>query len=287
MKPPPFSYHRPASLDEAFALLGSLENAKVLAGGQSLMPMMNYRYVMPDHVVDLNHCPGLSGVGVEDQTLIIGAMTRQCDLAANDLVARHAPLLVDALHWVGHVQTRNRGTIGGSLSHLDPAAELPAVIAAYDATVTVGNETALRDVSIHEWAAGYMMPAIDENEIAISINIPLSVELDGHAHSFFEIARRHGDFAQAGAGVVLQTVDDRVTDLRIALAGVDIAPVRLRQAEEFAIGKSLTEDVIDEIALFAKAVPGIADVHADESYRQRLAVVVVRRALTQAAGPGP
>lgn len=282
MKPPPFSYHRPESLHEAMTLLGSLDNAKVLAGGQSLMPMMNYRYVMPDHIVDLNRCEDLSGISVDDNTLVIGAMARQFAIADSEIVSKHAPLFIDALHWVGHVQTRNRGTLGGSLAHLDPAAELPAVLAAYDATLTVGSNGTLRQISIHEWAAGYMMPAIDEADIVVAINVPLKAELEGHAHAFVEVARRHGDFAQAGAGVVLTTVDQRIAEVRIALTGVDIAPFRLRQAEDFLVGKSLDQGNIETAANFASEVPGIADVHADEGYRKRLARVVVRRALMQA-----
>jgi len=287
MKPPPFSYHRPHNANEALALLGSLDNAKLLAGGQSLMPMMNYRYVMPDHLIDLNHCHDLSGIQVNGDRLVIGAMTRQRDIAEDRLVQQHAPLLVDALHWVGHVQTRNRGTLGGSLSHLDPAAELPGVLAAYDAKVTVASKTGSREISIHDWGAGYMMPAIDETELAVAVNIPLDSSLQNHAHAFVEVARRHGDFAQAGAGVVLAStdpVDAAITDARIALVGVDLAPLRLREAEHYLIDKVATSEVIETAAQFASDVPGIADVHADESYRKRLAVVVVRRALQQATG---
>jgi len=284
MKPPPFSYHRPDSVSDALTLLGSLDNAKLLAGGQSLMPMMNYRYVMPDHLIDLNRCADLAGIRVDGDRLVLGAMTRQRDITDDPLVREHAPLLIDALYWVGHVQTRNRGTIGGSLSHLDPAAELPGVLAAYDATVTVASQERTREISIHDWGAGYMMPAIDETELAVAVNIPLEVGLRDHSHAFVEVARRHGDFAQAGAGVVLAGTDKGITDARIALVGVDLAPLRLREAERYLVDKIPTADVIQAAAQFGRDVPGIADVHADESYRKRLAVVVVRRALQKAAG---
>src|SRR6266566_4980285 len=139
MKPPPFRYHDPKTVSEAVGLLGSLENAKLLAGGQSLMPMLNMRFVLPDHIIDLNRVEGLSSIRETDGTLEVGAMTRQRDLEESDLVARCCPLMHEAIRLVGHRQTRNRGTLGGSLCHLDPAAELVAVAAALEATVTVSG----------------------------------------------------------------------------------------------------------------------------------------------------
>ena len=144
MKPAPFDYHAPRQLKEAAELLASLPNAKILAGGQSLVPMMNFRYVMVDHLVDLGGVDDLRGIAVVDGKLRIGAMTRQRDLETSDEIARHCPLMTEALRHVGHRQTRNRGTIGGSLAHADPAAELPAVCAAYDAVIHVASVRGLR-----------------------------------------------------------------------------------------------------------------------------------------------
>lgn len=172
MKPPPFSYHDPQSVDDAIALLSQHENAKILAGGQSLMPMLNMRYVLPDHVIDINKIEGLSYIRDDGETLEIGAMTRQRDLEYSDSVKRLCPLMDEALQQIGHRQTRNRGTIGGSLSHLDPAAELPAVCAATDAVIQVQGPNGRREIPFAEYPAGYMTPSFEMDEILVGIRIP-------------------------------------------------------------------------------------------------------------------
>ncbi len=165
MKPPQFSYHDPRNLADVVGLLATLDNAKLLAGGQSLMPMLNMRYVLPDHVIDLNRVEGLSYIresnGAREAGAIeIGAMTRQRDIEFSDLVRTRCPLLHEAIAQVGHRQTRNRGTLGGSLCHLDPAAELVAVATALDATVTVAGKTGARTIDFADFPAGYMTPAL-------------------------------------------------------------------------------------------------------------------------------
>ena len=165
MKPPPFQYHDPKTLTEAVGLLGTLENAKLLAGGQSLMPMLNMRFVLPDHVIDLNRVEGLSYIKEVKGALEIGAMTRQRDIEFSDLVKAKVPLLNHAITQIGHRQTRNRGTIGGSLCHLDPAAELVSVAAAHDATVMVAGPNGQREIAFKDFPAGYLTPAIELNEI--------------------------------------------------------------------------------------------------------------------------
>ena len=152
MKPAPFKYHRVSSLPAATALMASLDNVRILAGGQSLMPMMNMRYVMVDHLIDLNDATDLAGIQVDRGRITIGAMTRQRDILESSDVAQHAPVIVEALRQVGHIQTRNRGTIGGSLSHLDPAAELPGLMTLHDAMVTLSKEGDQRTVSMDEFA---------------------------------------------------------------------------------------------------------------------------------------
>src|SRR5438445_3872408 len=165
MKPPPFRYHDPETVSETVGLLASLENAKLLAGGQSLMPMLNFRFVLPDHIIDLNRVDGLCYIRDAQGALEIGAMTRQRDLEFSEAVRARWPIMHEALLQVGHRQTRNRGTIGGSLCHLDPAAELVALAIGHDAVVTVAGPNAKRELSFAQFPAGYMMPAIEPNEL--------------------------------------------------------------------------------------------------------------------------
>ena len=199
MKSPQFTYHRPQSVADATALLGRLENAKVLAGGQSLMPMLNMRYALPDHVVDINRIPELTGISIEGTRVRIGAMTRQRDIERSDALAARAPIFREALQHVGHIQTRSRGTIGGSLCHLDPAAELPGLVRLFDGAVHVIGPGGSRTIAAGDWGLGYMTPAIGPDEIATAVTFDLWAGSSGEA--FVEFARRHGDFAIAGAGV--------------------------------------------------------------------------------------
>ncbi|MEX2454296.1 MAG: FAD binding domain-containing protein [Rhodospirillaceae bacterium] len=195
MKPPPFTYHDPRSIDDALALLAEKDNAKLLAGGQSLMPMLNMRFVLPDDVVDLNLIGELSYIREDGDALVFGGMTRQRDIEFSDLVARLCPLMKEGILNVGHRQTRNRGTYGGSLSHLDPSAELPTVSMAQDAIVTVRKKGATRDIAMADFPMGYMTPSFDLDEMVTDIRVPLWPE--GHGYGFVEFARRHGDFAIA------------------------------------------------------------------------------------------
>src|ERR1700691_734877 len=169
MKPPLFSYHDPRTTAEVVGLLASLDTAKLLAGGQSLMPMLAMRYVLPDHIVDLNRVDGLSYIRERDGGLEIGAMTRQCDIEFSDLVRQRCPLMHEAVRQVGHRQTRNRGTLGGSLCHLDPSAELVSLAAALDATVAVAGKNGARSVDLAAVPAGYMSPAIDLDELVTGL----------------------------------------------------------------------------------------------------------------------
>ena len=280
MKPAPFAYHRPASVAEAIELLAQLEDAKLLAGGQSLLAMMNFRYVTPANVVDLNRIPELAGIQEHDGSLHIGAMTRQRELLDSPLVRQRCPLMSEALRWVGHLQTRNRGTIGGSLSHLDPAAELPGVMAACDAMLEVHGPGGAREIPIGEWPLAYMTPALEPDELLVAVHVPAWPA--GHGHGFHEFARRHGDFAMAGAAVMVQLQDDAVARAAIALIGVDDGPVRLTAAEDLLAGRNPTAEVIAEAAQLALDVPGIEDVHASPEYRRKLARVMARRAITDA-----
>ncbi len=282
MKPAPFDYHAPRTLEEATGLLATLENAKVLAGGQSLVPMMNFRYVIVDHLVDLAQVETLRGITIANGAMRIGAMTRQRDLEFAPEIERHVPLLRAALAHIGHRQTRNRGTIGGSLAHADPAAELPAICAAHDAAIEVASKRGVRTIPFRDFVAGFMTTAVEPDEIVTAITLPLWP--DGHVYGFQEFARRHGDFALAGAAALLDLGPGAmVRRAAIALFGVATTPLRLEAGEAMLVGKTLDADVIRNAAATAQAIEAIADIHADAEYRCHLAGVMVRRALTDAA----
>ena len=277
MKPAPFSYHRPSTVAETIEALSRLDDAKLLAGGQSLMPMMNFRYATPAHVVDLNRIPELAGIADDGDALVIGAMTRQRDIKDCALIAARCPLLAEALHHVGHVQTRNRGTIGGSLVHLDPAAELPGVLLAHDAVLEIEGSDGARSVPMSQWAIGYMTPALEPEELLVRVRVPAWPA--GHGFGFSEVARRHGDFAMAGAGALVRMDGESIGRCAIALVGVDDGPVRLGAAEALLTGGVPTPDVLQAAAQEALDVPGMEDVHASAAYRRKIAAVVTRRAL--------
>ncbi len=282
MKPAPFDYHAPRQLKEAAELLATLPNAKILAGGQSLVPMMNFRYVIVDHLIDLGRVEDLRGIAVGDSRLRIGAMMRQRDLELAPEIARHCPLMAEALRHVGHRQTRNRGTIGGSLAHADPAAELPAICAAYDAIVHIASVRGLRALRFAEFSAGYMATALAPDEMIAAVELPLWRL--GHGYGFHEFARRQGDFALAGAAALLDIgVGGVVRRAALALFGVAERPLRIDAAEAALIGKVLDSTLIQTAAASAWLLEAISDIHASSDYRRHLAQVLSTRALTDAA----
>jgi carbon-monoxide dehydrogenase medium subunit len=282
MKPPPFDYHDPRTESEVVGLLARLDNAKLLAGGQSLMPMLNMRYVLPDHVIDLNRVEGLSYIREADGALEIGAMTRQRDLEFSDIVRTRCPLMHEALQHVGHRQTRNRGTIGGSLGHLDPAAELVAVAAACDAIVTVAGQAGRRDVPFADFPAGFMMPSIAPNELITAVRFPLWRL--GHGFAFVEFARRHGDFAIVSAAALLEADSDgSITRASVTVGGVGIAPRRMGEIEHGLLGQRPSPQLFRDLCETCRALEAIDDIHAPAAYRQHLAVVLSRRALATAS----
>jgi carbon-monoxide dehydrogenase medium subunit len=280
MKPPPFQYHDPNTLAEAIGLLGTLENAKLLAGGQSLMPMLNMRFVLPDHVIDLNRVDGLSYIREAGGVLEIGAMTRQRDLEFSDLIKAKCPLLHQAVVHIGHRQTRNRGTIGGSLCHLDPAAELVSVAAAHDATVTVQGPNGAREIAFQDFPAGYLTPAIELNEILTAIKIPLWPA--GHKASFVEFSRRHGDFAIVSAAALLQIDGGVIKRASLTVGGVAVAPVRATGVETVITGQAPSSALFAKACEWCRSIEAMADIHASADYRQHLAAVLSRRALERA-----
>ena len=281
MKPPPFDYYEPSSLDEALALLSGLDDAKLLAGGQSLMPMLNMRYVAPQSIVDLNRVQELQFCRTEDESLVIGAMTRQRDLEASNLARENSPLLVEALSHVGHLQTKTRGTLGGSLCHLDPAAELPVVALALDATLRVRSSDATRDIAMRDFPTFYMTPDVGPTEILTEIKIP--VRAAGAGYAFEEFARRHGDFAVVSVAVSLKVESDRIVHARIAIGGAGAVPQRAEGLENGLTGERPDGAGLEEAMSLLQDVECLGDIHASEQYRRHLLTALTRRAITRAA----
>lgn len=283
MKPPAFRYHDPRSVDEALTLLAELDQAKVLAGGQSLMPMLNFRLAYPEHVVDIGRTAGLSGVDRfdDERVLRVGSTTRQAVLERDEITAAAFPLLPEALAHVGHFQTRNRGTVGGSIVHLDPAAELVAVASAAEATVHAASARAVRSIPFRSFPRGYLTSDLAADELLLAIDFPLW--RPGHGYAFEEFARRHGDFAVVAVAVLLdRSADGRLSDVRVAIVGLGAAPVRLEAAETMLTGEQPQDELLLAAARTARDLPAGSDVHAPAEYRQRLAETLTRRALRRA-----
>jgi carbon-monoxide dehydrogenase medium subunit len=286
VKPAPFDYHRPDTADEALAILADLgSDAKPLAGGQSLVPAMNFRLARPAVLVDLNRIAPLAYIEESpDGGLLIGAMTRQRAPERSGTVARKAPLLFEAMPWIAHPQIRNRGTVGGSLAHADPAAELPAVMVALDARFVLRSRTASRTVPAHDFYTGLLTTVLGPDELLTEIRIPPRPARAGSA--FIELARRHGDFALVGVAVEL-ALDQRgaCASARIALLSVGDGPVLAAKAMAVLAGCIPHAASIEEAARIAAEtdVDPPADIHASSAYRRHLVRVLVGRALTEAA----
>jgi carbon-monoxide dehydrogenase medium subunit len=283
VKPAPFAYHRPASLEEALSVLAKHgSDAQPLAGGQSLIPAMNFRLARPAVLVDLNRIDELAYVRGGEE-LHLGAMTRQCVAERDATIAHHAPLLQEAMPFIAHPPIRNRGTIGGSLAHADPAAELPAVMLALDATFQLKGPGTTRSVPVAEFYTGLFTTALVPGELLVDVAIPRLPKRSGWA--FLEVARRHGDYALAGVATVV-TLDDRgrCTEARIALLSVGDGPVLARRGAKALSGEKPTPEAILEAAETAggKDIEPPGDIHASPAYRRQLATVLTRRALERA-----
>lgn len=282
VKPAAFEYFAPRSVEEAVGLLGEHgEKAKVLAGGQSLVPLMNMRLARPAVIVDINRIAALNYITAGPGVLRIGALCRQRTAETSRLVAEKCPLLRDALRLVGHVQIRNRGTIGGSIAHADPAAELTSVLAALGGEVTVQGPEGTRVIPTSDLFVTYLTTSIQANELLTEVRFPTLAP--GAGWSWMEIARRHGDFALAGVGVVLALRDGVISEARIALTGVGPTPVRAADAERLLAGRAPTEGVWEEAGAVVRAsLEPDGDIHASPEYRKHVAGVLIRRALREA-----
>jgi CO/xanthine dehydrogenase FAD-binding subunit len=288
MKPALFEYEDPETVEEAVSLLATYgDECKVLAGGQSLVPLMNFRLARPARLIDLNRIGSLSHIKVSGSRLLIGAMTRHSQLEHSREAAASCPLLTQAVAWVGHAQIRNRGTVGGSAAHADPAAELPAAFAALDATFNARSRRGDRSIGWRDFFRSEFTTALEADELLVSIDVPIPAPGTGMA--FVEFARRHGDFALGGAAVALH-VDQtgRCSRAAIALLAAGSAPVRATGAEEKLQGAAIDEAAIGAAA--AAAVNGLhptSDIHGSAEYRIGLLQVMTERALRQAvAGAG-
>jgi carbon-monoxide dehydrogenase medium subunit len=282
LKPAPFTYYDPRTLAEACDLVATHENARVLAGGQSLMPMMNFRVALPDHLVDLNRVSELSYLRWENGALRVGAMTRQRDLEFSADIGQRCPVLREALLHVGHRQTRNRGTLGGSLCHLDPSAELVNVTALLGGTLHAASRRGARDIPFADFALGYMTTSLEPDELLAGVTLPLPARSCGHA--FVEFARRHGDFAiVACSALVGLDGAGRIAGASVALSGLGPAPVRPASLEQALRGEKPGPEAFKAAAAAAGKLDAMSDAYITGAYRQHLARVLTYRALEQAA----
>jgi carbon-monoxide dehydrogenase medium subunit len=286
MKPAPFDYQAPGSIPEVLVLLAKHgDDAKVLAGGQSLVPMLNMRLTRPRVLISLRHLRELDFVRRQNGAVVVGSMTRQAALESSADVRQMCPLVADATHFVGHPTIRNRGTLGGSIAHADPAAELPAVLVALDGRVGLVSPRGSRSVAAADFFKGLMATEARPDELITDIQFPaVGAAQDRRGHGFEEVSRRHGDFALAGVAVALALdASTRVTDARIAFLGVEARPRRRPRAERALVGQPWRDERLAEIAeLAAGGLDPLSDHHAPGEFRVHLATVLTRRALAAA-----
>jgi aerobic carbon-monoxide dehydrogenase medium subunit len=283
MKLPPVDYEAPTTVSEAVELLaGHQDEASVLAGGQSLIPLLALRLAHPAVLVDINGVAGLSGVSAADGWVTIGATTREYAAEESETIADKVPLLAAALPLIGHEAIRSRGTIGGSLAHADPAAELPAVALALDAQFVVHSQAGMRVVPAADWFEGYLTTSRGPGELLTEVRFPAAGR--GTGISFQEVARRHGDFAIVGLAASLTLAGGVITDARLAFSGVADVPVRATGAEDLLVGERPSDGLFDEASRRATGdLDPPADLHGSSEYRKKVAAALVRRCLRAAA----
>ena len=284
MKPPKFEYHAPRTVDEALALLGRYGgDAKVLAGGQSLMPLLNFRLARPAALVDLNRIPSLAFIEESGGRVRLGAMTRQRTIEFSPVVAQRLPLLKEATRWVGHLPIRTRGTVGGSIAHADPSAEYPAVLTALEGEVVARGAKGERVIKAAELFQTYLTTTLTPDEILTEVRLPAMPA--GAGYALEEFSRRHGDFAIIGIVAIVVRDGQRCKTARLATAGAGPVPVRLRAAEEILEREGLGDAAIEAAAQRAtELVDPDSDIHASADYRRHLTGVLTKRALIRALG---
>jgi aerobic carbon-monoxide dehydrogenase medium subunit len=283
MKLPPVEYEAPTTVAEAVDLLAEhVDEASVLAGGQSLIPLLALRLARPEVLIDINAIDELSGVSAADGWVAIGAMTREYVAEESETVAGTVPLLAAALPLIGHEAIRSRGTIGGSLAHGDPAAELPAVARALDAEFVVRGQSGERVIPAAQWFEGYLMTSRRPDELLLEVRFPAA--RPGTGTSFQEVARRHGDFAIVGLAASLTLSGGAISDARLAFAGMSDVPVRAAAAEDLLVGETPSAELFEAAARrAADDTDPPADLHGSADYRKKVAAALVRRGLRAAA----
>jgi aerobic carbon-monoxide dehydrogenase medium subunit len=283
VKLPCVEYEAPTTVAEAVELLTEHQDqASVLAGGQSLIPLLALRLARPAVLIDINGLRELSGVSVTGGWVAIGAMTREYVAEESETVADTVPLLTAALPLIGHEAIRSRGTIGGSLAHADPAAELPAVARALDAEFVVRSQSGDRVIPAAQWFEGYLATSRRPDEILVEVRFPTAAR--GTGVTFQEVARRHGDFAIVGLAASLTLTDSAISDARMAFAGMSDVPVRAAEAEDLLVGERPSTALFEEAARRATAeIDPPADLHGSSEYRKKVAATLVRRGLQAAA----
>ena len=284
MKPPRFQYCAPDMLDEALALLDQCGGeAKVLAGGQSLIPLLNMRLAGPAYLVDINHISELNYIEAEDGYLAIGATVRQRQVERSSLVQAQHPVLIEVVQHIGHMQIRNRGTIAGSIAHADPAAELPALLTCLKGEVVAQSISAERVIKAEEFFTGYLSTSLEAGEMLTEVRFPWIAPQSGWA--FMEFARRAGDYALVGAAaVVTPALDGQCMSAQIAYLGIAGSPMRAREVENILIGTTMDDQTLNEAAELARRLVSedMDDVHATVDYRRALTAELTRRVLKAA-----
>ena len=283
MKPPPFDYHCPETLDEALALLAEHgDDAKVLAGGQSLVPMLNLRALHPAVLIDINRLPGLDHIGLEDEELRVGALARHKAVLESAAVREASPLMAAAYPYVSHGPIRNRGTLCGNLCHNDPASEMPAVALASDAEMVLQSASGTRSVGAADFFTGALSTAARADEILVELRVPKAP--DGQGAAFHEVSPRKGDFAYVAVGATLTLAGGACSGVRIVCAGVGDGPYRAHAAEDGLAGAAPGDDAFRQAAeAAAEGIDPGEDFHADADYRRDLVRSLTRRALADAA----
>ena len=284
MIPPRFEYHAPRSVGEAIALLGQLgSDAKLLAGGHSLLPMMKLRFAEPAHLIDINRIPELRGIRLEGQTVVIGAMTTENELINSALLQAHVPLLPEAAQLIADPQVRNRGTIGGDIAHGDPGNDHPALSIALNASFVLEGPKGRREVAADDFFLGTYMTLLEENEVLCEIRVPAFAAGTGSAYE--KLKRKTGDWATAGCAVVMRKQGGVVSEVRIALTNVAPTALRAQAAEQAIVGKELSVANLQAAADAATAICDPAeDLRGDIEYKTAMAGQMVKRALVKAFG---
>lgn len=281
MRPSAFEYHRAHTLDEALSLLAEFgEDGRPLAGGQSLVPMMNLRLARPRHLIDINSLP-LDRIKLQGNAVHIGALVRHERYFDEPLMVEHFPAFLEAVHWIGHPTIRRHGTLGGSISHADPSAELPAACVLHDAIIIVRSTTGERRIPAADFFISAYVSAVQPGEMVIGVEIPLPRKAT--TGSFIEVAERVGDFSIAGVGAVLEREGDVVTDAKIVCTGAKLIPFRHREVEQFLIGREVTQSVAEEAGwMLANKVDPVGDHRATSEYRKNLINELTKRTLLRA-----